>query len=227
MESNKFEKYEIITINRKEIKNAPYNPRKITDKAKKKLRENLEKVGLLAPIVWNKRTGNIVSGHQRVAALDTLLHTKDYMLKVAMVDIDEKTEKEQCIFMNNPEAQGYFDLEKLEELIKVDQIDFELAGFDIADIYQTFGDSPLLERPEKLKELSEQLRKSREIFRSVEKKLLEKDDDDDYYLVVVFKNYEDRKKFLDALNLPDNRFQNGMELQKLLTSHGQGKGEST
>lgn len=35
------EKYEIIEINRQELKNAPYNPRSISAKAKKKLKKTL------------------------------------------------------------------------------------------------------------------------------------------------------------------------------------------
>ena len=91
-------------VNRSEIKNNEYNLRKLSDKAKKKLKDNLEKVGLIQPITWNRITGNIVSGHQRVALLDSLHKSKKYSLSVAVVEMDEKTEKEQNIFMNNTGA---------------------------------------------------------------------------------------------------------------------------
>jgi ParB-like chromosome segregation protein Spo0J len=60
VQRSSFEKYEIEEIHREALKNAPYNPRTISAKAKKALKTNLEKVGLLAPIIWNRRTGNIV-----------------------------------------------------------------------------------------------------------------------------------------------------------------------
>jgi len=123
MALSKFEKFVIEEIDRSEIKNAEYNPRKLSDKAKKKLKDNLEKVGLIQPITWNRLTGNIVSGHQRVALLDSLHKSKKYSLSVAVVEMDDKTEKEQNIFMNNTEAQGEFDLDGLGKLIKEVEID--------------------------------------------------------------------------------------------------------
>lgn len=175
MEQNKYEKYEIIDLHRSQIKNAPYNPRKITDEAKQKLKDNIKTIGLLSPITWNIRTGNIVSGHQRITVLDSLHGTKDYTLKVARVDLDEKTEKQQNIFMNNPEAMGDFDLEKLEDLIKIDQIDIDATGFTPADIYQLLGDNPIIEQPEQLVELSNSLREAQERYKDILTKTSKRD----------------------------------------------------
>ncbi len=72
-------------IHRSKIKNAPYNPRSIDDHARKKLHHNLKKKGLLDALVWNKRTGNLVSGHQRLSILDDLSATgDDYTLDFAV-----------------------------------------------------------------------------------------------------------------------------------------------
>ena len=38
--------------------------------AEKRLRAFIKKHGLFGTIIWNERTGNIVSGHQRLKALD-------------------------------------------------------------------------------------------------------------------------------------------------------------
>ncbi len=59
---NPFEKFEVVEIHRSLIKNAPYNPRQITDDARERLGNNIEKVGLLTPLVWNAETGNLVLG---------------------------------------------------------------------------------------------------------------------------------------------------------------------
>lgn len=53
---------------RDRIKNALYNPRTIDRFARQKLEADLKKVGLLAPLTVNRRTGNIVGGHQRLAS---------------------------------------------------------------------------------------------------------------------------------------------------------------
>ena len=210
-----YEKYEVIEVKREELKNAPYNPRVISDKAKKKLKGNLKGVGLLEPIIWNKRTGNIVSGHQRVSCLDSLMKRGDYTLKVSAVDLDEKTEREQNVFMNNPEAQGAYDIEKLGEFFKDSQVEVENTGFSEGDLYQLFGDSPLKESPERLKELSEKLRGAQE-RREKSVKQIKALDDTNFYLVAVFKSNEERQKFTDALELPDNRYVDGKALLDLL-----------
>ncbi|HNR13918.1 MAG TPA: ParB/RepB/Spo0J family partition protein [Thermodesulfobacteriota bacterium] len=209
----KFEKYEIVEVTRDQLKNAPYNPRVIHPKNQKKLRDNIKRVGLVEPIVWNRRTGNIVSGHQRVAILDSLEKRMDYTLSVAMVDLDEKTEKEQNVFMNNPETQGGFDIEKLEVLFESDQVDRELAGFDLADQMQIFGteqvdESEILELGNKLHAAIEQMAKVKQ--RSEDR------DGPDFYLVAVFRNNADRTAFMELLGLEDNKYVNGEFLRDVV-----------
>ncbi len=214
MALNKFEKYEIVEIQRSDIRNAPYNPRKINDDAKRKLKKNIQEVGLLTPIVWNETTGNIVSGHQRISQLDTLCKGKDYSLRVAKVVLDEKTEKEQNIFMNNSHAQGEFDLDKLEDLFKTG-IDIENTGFNMGEIYQNFGDNPLYDRPEDLKKLSEKLETFHETMANIKAKTNDRDDAD-FYLVAIFRSSEERKKITDYLGLEDNRYMDGKILMEKL-----------
>lgn len=62
MAKSKFQNYDTETISRDMIKNAPYNPRIMDEKAKKRLRANIAKHGLVAALTWNKRTGNLVGG---------------------------------------------------------------------------------------------------------------------------------------------------------------------
>jgi hypothetical protein len=130
--TTKHQKFEIQEIDRSIIKNAPYNPRKINDTQFSGLRKNLKKVGLLQPLVWNKVTGNLVSGHQRLRALDQMEKGQEYKLSVAVVELDEKTEKEQNIFFNSTTFQGEFDFDLLRELIP--EIDTDAAGLDEYDL---------------------------------------------------------------------------------------------
>jgi len=128
----KFQTSSSIVIKRTDIINAPYNPRKISEEALKELRKNIRRVGLLGGIVINKQTMHIVSGHQRLKALDQIEGTQEYNIRVDMVDMDEKTEKEQNIFMNNQSVMGEFDLDSLRHLIP--DIEYENAGLDIHDL---------------------------------------------------------------------------------------------
>jgi hypothetical protein len=210
---SKYERYEIVEIERKELKNAPYNPRVISERARKALKGNLKDVGLLAPVVWNRRTGNIVAGHQRVAALDALEKTWEYRLTVAAVDLDEKTEMQQNIFMNNSEAQGDFDMEALEKLMKDDALDIEAMGFDQSDVYHLFGEAAMSD--ENLAELSNKLHQMREGFDKIAAQSMNRDSPH-YYLVVIFKDYESRRTFTDTLDLPDNKYVDGRRLLEAL-----------
>ena len=165
-----YENYEVVEITREQIKNAPYNPRKIKAEAKKKLKENIEKVGLLSPIVWNESTGNIVSGHQRISVLDSLNKEKNYKIKVSKVNLDDKTEKEQNIFMNNKAAQGEFDLEILQNLYS-DGIDFSKAGFDNVEIFKIFDDKKEDLKAEDLIKLAEAQKQNDELRKTTSDKL--------------------------------------------------------
>lgn len=125
----KIKQSETIEINRSEIRFAPYNPRKENKKVVDAIKRNFKRVGYLGGIVWNKRTRNVVSGHKRVQTHDVIYDYPscgDYKIKVECIDVDEKTEIEQNIFMNSPDAQGEFDNELLSGLIS--SIDTNLAG---------------------------------------------------------------------------------------------------
>ena len=48
---------------------ADYNPRRISKTALRGFEASLARWGLVQPIVWNKQTGRVVGGHQRLQAL--------------------------------------------------------------------------------------------------------------------------------------------------------------
>ena len=74
----RFQSFVVEEVGRELLKNAPYNPRRITDDARARLKAKIEKVGLVTPLVWNRRTGNLVGGHQRLSILDELEARQDY-----------------------------------------------------------------------------------------------------------------------------------------------------
>ncbi len=104
-------------MHRRDLTKAAYNPREIDDYKAKKLRDVLGRLGLVEPVIFNKRTGTLTGGHQRLTALDALdAHdggTGNYLLDVSVIDKSLKQERETNIALNNPHLQGDFDLGKL------------------------------------------------------------------------------------------------------------------
>lgn len=123
---------------RSQITLAAYNPRKISEKARKQLKANLKRVGLMGGIVWNESSGNLVSGHQKVGIMDEVnkynlqTHENDYKIRVEVVHLTEKEEKEQNLFMNNRAVQGEFDDDMLIQMLG--DIEYQNAGFDDFDM---------------------------------------------------------------------------------------------
>jgi DNA modification methylase len=127
---------------------AEYNPRTITVDAITGLRNSIGTTGDLSGIVVNVRTGNLVSGHQRLKAIPkgcqiTKKKAPDKTGTVAVgviklpngstlsyreVDWAINKEKAANITANNPNIQGNWDLLKLEPLLK------ELEGFSGFDL---------------------------------------------------------------------------------------------
>ena len=89
-----------------DLKAAPYNPRKISPAALKGLQASIERFGVVQDIVVNRRSGFVVGGHQRVAALK-VAGVKE--VPVCWVDLDEPEEKALNVALNNPHISGEFD----------------------------------------------------------------------------------------------------------------------
>ena len=127
---------DVTAIKRSQINFAPYNPKKHTDAAIKQQLKNIKRVGYLGGIVWNKTTRNLVSGHKRVMAFDVFYkydgtHKTDYEIKVGVVEMDIKTEKEQNVFMDNKSTNTEQDYELLSALLP--DIDYNNAGISYED----------------------------------------------------------------------------------------------
>lgn len=135
---NKIKQSETKSLNRSEIKLASYNPRKLSEEARKALKKNIKENGLLGGIIVNERTGNIVSGHQRISIADEVnkynpeTNENDYSVKVEVIDVDDKKEKELNVFMNSRATQGEYDYKKLAQIFP--DIDAALAGLDDVDV---------------------------------------------------------------------------------------------
>lgn len=118
-----------------DISPASYNPRvdlRPGDIEYDKLRRSIEEFGYIDPIIYNKRTGAVVGGHQRLKVLRDLGY--DY-IDVVEVDLDDNSEKALNIALNK--VSGDWDNEKLVEILKeleADGYDVDLTGFDSGEI---------------------------------------------------------------------------------------------
>lgn len=138
MSTNKVKQSETRTILRSSFSFSDYNPRTISDDARKKLKANIKKNGIIGGLVVNEQTGNLVSGHQRISIADEVnkydpeTGKNDYEIKVEIINVDLKTEKELNIFFNSKSAQGEMDYTKLALMIP--DIDIDIAGLDDVDM---------------------------------------------------------------------------------------------
>ena len=104
---------------------AEYNPRTISNHQAEALKRSLDRWGFVEPIVANKRSGNIIGGHQRVDAALALAVAK---VPVHWVDLDEDSEKALNIALNK--ISGDWDDELLAQLLT----DLEKTGQELADL---------------------------------------------------------------------------------------------
>lgn len=88
-----------------ELTPAAWNPRTISEAALKGLRHSIRRFGLVQPIIWNKQTGNVVGGHQRLLAMQQEGITDT---KVMVVDIPLIEEKALNVTLNNKAIEGDF-----------------------------------------------------------------------------------------------------------------------
>lgn len=121
---------------------ADYNPRKDLkpgDAEYEKLKRSLEQFGYVEPVIWNKTTGRVVGGHQRLKVLQDLGLTE---VECVVVEMDEEKEKALNIALNK--ISGEWDNDKLALLISDLQgsdFDVSLTGFEPAEIDDLFKDS--------------------------------------------------------------------------------------
>ena len=121
---------------------ADYNPRKDLkpgDAEYEKLKRSLEQFGYVEPVIWNKTTGRVVGGHQRLKVLIDMGITE---VECVVVDMPEDKEKALNIALNK--ISGDWDKDKLALVIadlQGSDFDVSLTGFDPAEIDDLFKDT--------------------------------------------------------------------------------------
>ena len=109
-----------------DLRGAEYNPRKKLapgDAEFEKLKNSILEFGYVEPVIFNKKTGNVVGGHQRLEVLRHLGHTE---VDCVVVELDDAKEKALNIALNK--IAGHWDEEKLTSLLQ----ELSGGGFDIS-----------------------------------------------------------------------------------------------
>ena len=128
--------------NTAELLPADYNPRKDLkpgDPEYEKLKRSIEQFGYVEPVIWNKVTGRVVGGHQR---LKVLIDMGIAEVECVVVEMDADKEKALNIALNK--ISGEWDKDKLALVIADLQgadFDVSLTGFDPAELDDLFKES--------------------------------------------------------------------------------------
>lgn len=208
-----YQKFEAVRVWRHELAPHPKNPRQISPEARRKLKKNIKAGGLLDTIIWNRATGYVVGGHQRLSILDELEkygaddQANDYQIDVLAVALDEKDELAMLAFLNNPSAQGDFDTDLLAALNLDFGVDFADMGFSKQDVDYLFDgdarfselfaeDPPDLEKTKGTLDAIKQHRKD-----STEK--MKEGQSGDFYFVVVARDQAEKDEAMRRLGVPN------------------------
>lgn len=142
---------------------ADYNPRSITSKEKREIKESIEKYGMVDPIIVNQhpeRKDIIVGGHQRLKVLKSMKQKEAPCVYVYLENIQD--EKELNIRLNK--NKGHWDYISLGKFFEVeDLLDWGFQETDFPD--QWFNDTPSEDEepeefePPKIEEVKTKLKK--------------------------------------------------------------------
>ncbi|EPI31622.1 ParB-like protein [Enterococcus faecalis VC1B-1] len=122
-----------------ELRSAEYNPRvelKPGMEEYEKLKQSILEFGFVDPPIFNKRTGNLVGGHQRVTVAKDLGIGE---IEVSIVDLPIEKEKALNIALNK--ISGQWDEDKLVELLEEFNTDeLPLTGFNQEELDDLLSD---------------------------------------------------------------------------------------
>lgn len=196
-------------IQRSQIDFAHYNPRRISEGNKKRLKQSLKEFGLVQDPIWNKRSGRLVGGHQRIEIMDSESRGKSYDIDVKVVDLDDQQEARLNVLLNNQGAQGEFDFEAVKLMAEEFQLDLGDMGFSPQDLAVDFGfDSGLdFEGSQDIGEAKQhKLEHRRKGQQAGQDGSVDATDAkySDFSFQVVFESNSDKATFLGKLGFPGN-----------------------
>jgi DNA modification methylase len=128
---------EIAYVKLAELVPDPRNPRKMSDDQRARLRRGLEEFGLVDPFIVRRADKLVVGGHQRLKEAIALGFEEG-----PVVYLDQLNDQEAMalnILLNNPHAQGEFDMKMLSDSLSeldAEGMDATLTGFDEEQIQE-------------------------------------------------------------------------------------------
>lgn len=229
---------ETSVIKRSQINLNPLNPKRHTEEAIKQQKKNLQKIGFLGGIVWNKLSGNLIDGHRRVYAMDLLYKydgskETDYDIKVEVCELDEKTEKEQLTYMAAGNTKADYDL-IAKYASDIDIYNVGLSDSDIKDIL-SFTDTdidavtdsiddlilPVAVEEEKAKPVEKTAEGKKQHVKDIKEQIRDSAErrqaDEEAYIMLSFTNAENKQAFCDLFGIDvSDKFMKGEKLLEMM-----------
>lgn len=163
----------------KDLRPNKRNPRKISEKKKRALQASVEKFGDLGCLIFNRKSNQMVGGHQRASVLPANASIKvenkydsptrcgtvaeGYVLvdgerfRYREVEWDEQTEAEALLAANKHQGEWDSDLLKLM-FADLPELNYQVAGFELPEL-ETMGiklKMPTFAKPDVVKEESDE-----------------------------------------------------------------------
>lgn len=199
---------ETVIIKRSQIHFAAYNPKRHTEDGINTQLKNFKSVGFLGGIVWNIRTGNLVAGHKRVMAFDkyfgnTEENPVDYEIKVEKVDMDEKQEKEQNLFMDARSTNTPQDYDLIAMMLP--DIDYKAAGLSADEMNLISIESPMLDIApvtniqQDFQDLSKEYNERKQAVKEAKRRIKNEIviDQGESFVTISFDTYENKCAFME------------------------------
>lgn len=140
-------------MNLSELKSSEHNPRKISGKQLARLRKSIEEFGDLSGIIYNRRTGTLIGGHQRIKVMpkdaqilknDLTAPSRAGTVSTGTIEIDGESfiyrevdwdfDRERMANIAANKHAGEWDEDKLTallaELTQLPDFDIDLIGFE-------------------------------------------------------------------------------------------------
>lgn len=236
MTTKQLKQSETRTIKRSQISLNPCNPKRHTEERIKMQKKNLQKVGYLGGITWNETTGNLIDGHRRIQAMDMYYgydgtQNTDYPVKVEVVQMSEKQEKEQLTFMAVGNTKA--DMELIAKYLP--DIDPESAGLndeymaeisafmpDVASIETfTVDDFRPLKQPRNNPETTPDREELKSAVKATKQAIKERCEEqartENAYITLSFTSYNEKAEFCEMMGIDaEARFAKGEDVLKLI-----------
>lgn len=121
---------------------AGYNPREMTDEARSRLEYGLKTFGIVDPFIARAEDKLLVGGHQRLLSASNL--KMRYGPVILVYGLSDQQAAALNVLLNNPNAQGTWDMGKLTELLsELDSSGFDttLTGFDEKELEKLLAEA--------------------------------------------------------------------------------------